>query len=330
MEDSLPLKRKHSSKLLTVTKDKIRLGDIHRLIVGFFTSQPLPEWCVLDVIFIKQPESLQQIVLIFLPGLDSVTLKSLISTSPYLNSQMSSIGRYCKIDNISNRGYLNDFFTLQDPISFNIPSHLSGVDLFLVQPEDFSRHNYPQEDQKFYVKTSSAGTHKGPLGIDCEMIKTTCGTELARVSIVDSKYHTLYDEYVLPQGQVIDYLTKYSGITKDHINAASKTLSQVQDDLLILINSEAILCGHSLENDLQALKLFHKRVADTALLFPHNSWSSKNSLKALAQKFLKKSIQNVKNYLGLTQQHRRCHNCLTTFPVKIQTWHILWCPFLHL
>ncbi|OMJ70674.1 hypothetical protein SteCoe_31284 [Stentor coeruleus] len=287
MEDTLPVKRKHSCMLLTVIKDKIRLGDIHRFIVGFFTSQPLPEWCVLD-----QPEYLQQIVLIFLPGLDSTTLKTLKSTSPYLNSQMSTTGRYCKIDNASKRGYLNDFLILQEPVSFNIPNHLSGIDLFLVQPEDFSRNNYPQENQKSYVKTSSSGTHKGPLGIDCEMIKTSCGTELARVSLVDSKYHTLYDEYVIPQGEVIDYLTKYSGITKNHISSASKTFSLVQNDILNLINSEAILCGHSLENDLQALKLFHKRIADTALLFPHSNWPSKNSLKSLAQKFLKKTIQN--------------------------------------
>ena len=36
-----------------------------------------------------------------------------------------------------------------------------------------------------------------------------------------------------------------------------------------LVCSETFLVGHSLENDLKALRVVHSRVLDTALLFPH-------------------------------------------------------------
>jgi RNA exonuclease 1 len=57
--------------------------------------------------------------------------------------------------------------------------------------------------------------------------------------------------------------------------------------------------GHSLENDLRALKLVHERCVDTALLFPHpRGLPYKNSLKHLAKRFLKLDIQKNKTVMG--------------------------------
>lgn len=51
--------------------------------------------------------------------------------------------------------------------------------------------------------------------------------------------------------------------------------------------------GHSLENDLQALKLMHTRVIDTCVLFPHPRGPPyRSSLRHLAQKYLKAKIQD--------------------------------------
>jgi len=47
-----------------------------------------------------------------------------------------------------------------------------------------------------------------------------------------------------------------------------------------------------LENDLKALKIFHIKVADTSVLFPHIVPGSKNSLKFLASKYLSLQIQD--------------------------------------
>lgn len=47
------------------------------------------------------------------------------------------------------------------------------------------------------------------------MVETKGGRdELARVSVV-SREAVLYDAYVLPEGEVTDYRTLYSGITAD-------------------------------------------------------------------------------------------------------------------
>lgn len=45
------------------------------------------------------------------------------------------------------------------------------------------------------------------ISIDCEMVTTTHGTELARVTVVDFYFNVLLDELVMPAHPVTDYLT---------------------------------------------------------------------------------------------------------------------------
>ncbi|KAI4473654.1 hypothetical protein M0804_015247 [Polistes exclamans] len=72
----------------------------------------------------------------------------------------------------------------------------------------------------------------GIYGIDCEMVTTQNGLELAKVSLVNIHGHVFYDEYVIPRSEVIDYNTRFSGITPDKLATATKTLKKVQPDLL--------------------------------------------------------------------------------------------------
>jgi RNA exonuclease 1 len=143
------------------------------------------------------------------------------------------------------------------------------------------------------MSTDDQGSYKGILGIDCEMVKTTKGPELARVSLITDSGEILYDEFVIPEFPVLDYLTQFSGITPSLLNSATKTLELVQKDLKTLINSSSVLCGHSLENDLKSLKLIHTRVCDTSLLFPHKFAGRRLSLKSLSTQYLNRSIQTV-------------------------------------
>lgn len=68
--------------------------------------------------------------------------------------------------------------------------------------------------------------------------------------------------------------------------------SYFQEDFLKLVYKETILVGHSLENDLLALKISHNLVIDTAVLYKHpRGGSYKTALRVLTRRFLSREIQ---------------------------------------
>lgn len=132
--------------------------------------------------------------------------------------------------------------------------------------------------------------------LDCEMCYTTKGLELTRVTIVDADCKTVYESLVKPINPIIDYNTRFSGITKDQMDRTSTSILQVQANILHLCNSKTILIGHSLESDMKALKIIHSNIIDTAILFPHKfGLPHKRALKTLASEYLMKIIQNDVN-----------------------------------
>ncbi|KAF0682590.1 Aste57867_25297 [Aphanomyces stellatus] len=147
-----------------------------------------------------------------------------------------------------------------------------------------------------YVETAPSSSHATApptmLAVDCEMCKTTRGIELTRVSIVDETYKVVLDEYVLPANPILDYCTRYSGITRETLEDCPNTLASIQSRVLQLVPAETILVGHSLENDLLALRTIHRRVIDTSLLYPHPKGPPfRSALRHLSSKFLKVEIQ---------------------------------------
>lgn len=129
--------------------------------------------------------------------------------------------------------------------------------------------------------------------LDCEMCYTTKGLELTRVTIVDTDCKTVYESLVKPLNPIIDYNTRFSGITKEQMDRTSTSILQVQANILHLCNSKTILIGHSLESDMKALKIVHSNIIDTSVLFPHKlGLPHKRALRALASEYLKKIIQN--------------------------------------
>lgn len=155
-------------------------------------------------------------------------------------------------------------------------------------------------DNFVYTKPRKSPPRDGNYGVyavDCEMCYTVRGLELTKVTVVGMDGRLVYDSYVKPDHKIVDYNTRFSGVSvKDFKKNTAKTLKEVQNDLMGFINAHTILIGHGLENDLRALKIVHYRVADTSHTFPHpNGLPYRWSLKNLSLAVLKRSIQSSKD-----------------------------------
>lgn len=152
-----------------------------------------------------------------------------------------------------------------------------------------------------YVASASFGEKQSrTFAVDCEMVRTAVGLELARITLIEVEefssernlvYKLVWDEIVKPANPVVDYLTVYSGMTKDIIDKATVSVEQVQAALVATIRSDDILIGHSLENDLRVAHFVHNTVVDTAVLFRPSGGRFKYSLRALAARLLRLQIQ---------------------------------------
>ncbi|CAF4453720.1 unnamed protein product, partial [Adineta steineri] len=85
----------------------------------------------------------------------------------------------------------------------------------------------------------------GIFALDCEMCYTINGLELVRVSVINHKLQSIYETLVKPHRQVLDYNTRWSGITERQLQDCNVTLEDVQRHLLKLFNNKSILIGHS-------------------------------------------------------------------------------------
>ena len=143
-----------------------------------------------------------------------------------------------------------------------------------------------------YVRTKPGKKSQSVYALDCEMCYTGRGLEVCKVSVVGIDGALVYETLVKPERQVVDYNTRFSGIDESHLKKATKTVTDVQRDLLSLIYSQTILIGHGLENDLRALRIIHSNIIDTAVLFPHfRGFPYRRSLKSLVASYLQKNIQ---------------------------------------
>ncbi|XP_072791722.1 RNA exonuclease 5 isoform X2 [Taeniopygia guttata] len=183
-----------------------------------------------------------------------------------------------------------------DPIIQRYGEKKQGLTSYTLTLEEQKKNDYPIEGSpgcKGYISTEcdQQRTDSSPLfGLDCEMCQTAKGNEVTRVSLVDARGQCLLNELVKPESTVLNYRTRFSGITKKMLLPVKTRLSDIQTRLKKILPHDAVLVGHSLNSDLQALEMIHPSVIDTSLLFARSE-GRRFKLKFLAKAVLGKEIQ---------------------------------------
>ncbi|KAI1803238.1 ribonuclease H-like domain-containing protein [Daldinia bambusicola] len=165
------------------------------------------------------------------------------------------------------------------------------------------------------------------LVVDCEMVGVAGGrSELAYICIVDLfTREVLVNSLVLPTELVRDWRTKYSGVTPAMMaqaranNTVLNGWPTARDKLFELADTNTILIGHSLNNDLEAMHVIHPKVVDSAILVAEAVFGKgtmlrrKWGLKVLCEELLGIKIQASKNG----------HDCLEDTLASREI--VLWC-----
>lgn len=302
----------NSTKKNPASTKKLTLSHFRDLIIYLLNKEQPPNW-----VKITQPYEINKVVFCFIPGL----LIDDFIKNPEVNKEAKIID-IKEIDGSEDFSFFRNNFKELLPTSApgtkesiflslhaitNVPltkkekkdicdalqkSKLTIWDLLLTS-EQLSQNNYPILLEEGWIETKDfehSGSHT--FALDCEFCQSANGKVLTRISIINFQNEVVLDTLVKPDEEITDYVTKYSGITEDKLKDVTTTLSDIHNEISKIISAEDVLIGHSLESDLNVMKIKHSRIIDTSLCYEHSRGPPlKPSLKWLADKYLKRDIQ---------------------------------------
>ena len=111
---------------------------------------------------------------------------------------------------------------------------------YLVSPEEMKLNGYPSEGIPEFMQFENTDLWEAKnnnyqfgkiLCLDCEMVETQHGYELAKISIVDFEFKIVYESFCKPDYKITNYHTRVSGITEDHLRFVDKSVNEIQTDL---------------------------------------------------------------------------------------------------
>ncbi|XP_008568131.1 PREDICTED: uncharacterized protein LOC103588262 isoform X4 [Galeopterus variegatus] len=157
-------------------------------------------------------------------------------------------------------------------------------------------HNQKENLEGFvttFLKAPPADGSPGVFAVNCEVCYTAKGLELTQVTVVDASLQVVYDTFVKPDEEVIDYNTRFSGVVEGDLRNTKTSIRDVQAVLLNLFSADTVLIGHNFEHSLYALKLIHTSIVDTSVMFPHRlGLPHKRSLRSLVAECLQRVVQD--------------------------------------
>ncbi|KAI5958042.1 hypothetical protein KGF57_002850 [Candida theae] len=300
------LKKKNAKpNLVLEVTDTFPVKNVRSLILQVFNCGSQQKWCR-----IENPDKVKNVCVCFAHGLkelsfiqSSVVKAVLPGSKDFIYDPLSTI---CSLPLTKNEKKTIMEKSKQEKITIR--------DLLLSE-QQLRELEYPNG-----MRTKPSPTGQSRIfALDCEFCKASDIHVLTRISLIDFDGNVVFDELVKPVEEITDYVTRYSGITKELLEDVNTSIEQIQHLFLETVFQEDILVGHSLESDLRVMKITHENIVDTAITYEHaRGPPSKPSLRWLAKTFLGREIQAGEDSGNGHSSIEDAKACLDLVKLKIQ------------